>query len=172
MALVDCKPEDFRISPFAMIGSEWMLIAAEKEGRTNAMTASWGGLGVMWHKNVAFIVIRPHRFTKEFVDAADTFSLNFFLDAKRRDTLNYFGTVSGRDEDKVAKAGLTVAHADGAPYFAESRAVVLCRKLYAQPYEERFFIDSASDKKCYPDKDYHTLYIGEVLRILADKDAF
>lgn len=162
------KPEDFKVSPFRLIGEEWMLIAAEKDDRVNAMTASWGGLGVMWRMNVAFVVIRPQRFTKEFVDAADAFSLNFF-DESHRDALNYFGSVSGRDEDKAAKCGFKVAHAGGAPYFEQARTVVALRKLFAQPYRKESFIDPAPDRDCYPAGDYHTLYIGEVTAIMEKK---
>ncbi len=160
------QPDEFKISPFHLIGQEWMLIAAEREGKTNAMTASWGGLGVMWGRNVAFIVIRPQRFTKEFVDNSATFSLNFF-DPSYKEALGYFGKVSGRDEDKIGKTGLTVEHADNAPYFAQAKAAIICRKLYAQPYKPEFFVDSEPDGTWYPDKDYHTLYLGEVLRIMS-----
>ena len=161
----DVKPEDFRVSPFQLLGKDWMLIAAEKDGKTNAMTAAWGGLGVMWGKNAAFIVIRPQRYTKEFVDGSTAFSLNFFDESHRAD-LNYFGSTSGRDEDKIAKTGLTVASSMAAPYFAEAETVVLCRKLYAQPYKGEFFVDAALDGQWYPTKDHHTLYVGEVTNIL------
>lgn len=164
--LREVSPRDWKISPFELIGKEWMLIAAEKDGVVNAMTASWGGFGHMWRLNAAFIVIRPQRFTREFVDAADFFSLNF-LGPGRRETLNYFGTVSGRDENKIAKSGLKVESSGPAPYFAEAGAAVICRKIYAQPYDGRFFIDRAPERECYPNKDYHTLYVGEVVRILA-----
>ena len=70
------KPEELQKNVFSMIGKEWLLVTAEKEGQVNTMTASWGGLGVMWGKNVAFIVLRPQRYTKEFVDAGETFSLS------------------------------------------------------------------------------------------------
>jgi Conserved protein/domain typically associated with flavoprotein oxygenases, DIM6/NTAB family len=164
-AFKEIKPEEFTISPFRLIGKDWMLIAAEKDGRCNAMTASWGGLGVMWGKNVAFAVIRPQRFTKEFVDDADEFTLNF-LGPEHRKTLDYMGTASGRDEDKIAKTGLTVEHAGSAPYFAESAAALVCRKLFAQPYRPECFIDASLDRQWYPDKDYHTLYVAEVTKVL------
>ena len=121
------KPEELQKNVFSMIGREWLLVTAEKEGQVNTMTASWGGLGVMWGKNVAFIVLRPQRYTKEFVDAGGTFSLSV-LDEEYRKTLNYLGTVSGRNEDKVAKSGLTVEHAEGTPYFGEANTVLICRK--------------------------------------------
>ena len=164
--LVELKPEAFTVNPFDILGNQWMLVAAEKAGKVNAMTAAWGGFGVMWRRNVAFIVIRPQRYTREFIDASATFSLNFF-DSSHKKTLGYFGAVSGRDEDKIAKTGLTVALSDGAPYFGEARMVVLCRKLYAQPYKAECFVDPAPDAECYPEKDYHIQYIGEVVRILA-----
>ncbi|MDR1518990.1 MAG: flavin reductase [Planctomycetota bacterium] len=165
-AFREIQPTDFTINPFERIGKEWMLIAAARDGAVNAMTAAWGGFGVMWRRNAAFMVIRPQRFTKEFVDAAPVFSLNF-LGPERRETLDYFGSVSGRDEDKIGKSGLAVDFSDQAPYFAEAKLAVICRKLYAQPYKGEFFIDPRPERDCYPQKDYHTLYVGEVIRILA-----
>ena len=101
----EIKPEELQKNPFQMIGKEWLLVTAEKEGKANTMTASWGGVGIMWGKPVAYVFIRPQRYTKEFIDAGDHFSLSV-LGEDYRKTLNYFGTVSGRDEDKIAKSGL------------------------------------------------------------------
>ncbi len=159
------KPEELQKNTFSMIGKEWLLVTACKEGKVNTMTASWGGLGVMWGKNVAFIVLRPQRYTKEFVDAGETFSLSV-LDESYRKTLSYLGTVSGRNEDKVAKSGLTVTEEDGTPYFEEANTVLVCRKLYAQPYDPSCFIDKSCDEKWYPEKDYHTMYIAEIEKVL------
>lgn len=75
-----------------------MLITAGRD-KCNTMTASWGGLGVMWSKNVAFVVVRPQRYTKEFLDAEPAFSLSFLGDEHRK-ALSYLGSVSGRNEDK------------------------------------------------------------------------
>lgn len=163
--MIEIPVEKLEKTPFELIGKDWMLVTAEMEGRVNAMTASWGGMGVMWGKNVAFVVIRPTRYTKEFVDAAETFSLAF-LDENYRKALNYFGTVSGRDEDKIAKTGLTVMHEGETPYFEEAGLVLICRKLYAQQYDPACFIDSEPDEKWYPEKDYHTLYIAEIVKAL------
>jgi len=162
---IEVKPEEFNESPFKLIGTDWMLITAENGGKVNTMTASWGGFGVMWNKNVAYIVIRPQRYTKEFVDNSETFSLTFFDDEKRT-MLSYLGTASGRDEDKVKKSNLTVIHTDNVPYFEESTKVVLCKKLFAQEYTSESFIDQSIKEKNYPNSDYHTLYIAEVTKIL------
>lgn len=158
------KPEDLNKNVFEAIGSEWMLVAAQSRGKANAMTASWGGMGVMWGKNVVFVVLRPQRYTKEFVDAADSFSLSFI--GKDKERLNYMGTVSGRDEDKIKNSELTLAHSGGAPYFEEANTVLICKKLFAQPYSETSFINADILPRWYPQKDLHTLYIAEITNVL------
>ncbi|WP_434311830.1 flavin reductase [Hominifimenecus sp. rT4P-3] len=157
-------PAELLESPFTLIGKEWMLVAAEKDGKVNAMTAAWGGLGVLWGKNVAFVFIRPQRYTKEFVDAADTMSLTFFGESYRN-MMNYMGKVSGRDEDKVEKAGLTVAYEGETPYFEEARLTMIGRKLYAQELKPECFVDGDSTDKWYPEKDFHTMYVIELEKI-------
>ena len=127
MAVKEISPFDFNESAFRVIGKDWLLITGEYEGKSNAMTASWGGLGIMWGKPVAYIFIRPTRYTKEFVDKAEGLSLSVFPEEYRK-MMNYFGTVSGRDEDKIKKAGLTVCHDNGRTYFDEARVTMLCRK--------------------------------------------
>ena len=161
----EIKPEQFEYSPFKIIGKDWMLITAEKNEKINTMTASWDGLGVMWNKNVAFIVLRPQRYTKEFVDNSETFSLSF-LDSSFKKQLGYIGSVSGRDENKIEKSNLTVVHSDAAPYFDEANTVVLCKKLYSQEYRPECFIAKELNDEWYPDKDHHTLYIAEITKIL------
>lgn len=162
---IEISPEKFDQSPFRIIGHDWMLVTAKKADKVNTMTASWGGLGVMWAKNVSFIVIRPQRFTKEFIDSSEQFSLSF-LDGSFKKQLGYLGTVSGRDEDKIGKTELTVSYDNGVPYFDEAKTIIICKKLYAQEYKPECFIDTELDSKFYPDSDHHTLYISEVQKIL------
>ncbi|SFT86603.1 NADH-FMN oxidoreductase RutF, flavin reductase (DIM6/NTAB) family [Selenomonas sp. GACV-9] len=164
MAMKEVKPEEFNESVFRVIGKEWLLVTGEAEGKSNAMTVSWGGMGIMWGKPVAFIFIRPSRYTKEFIDKAEGLTLSVFTE-DRREMMSYFGTVSGRDEDKIAKASLTVQHDNGRTYFDEARVTMLCRKLYAQEMQQACFIDKACDEKWYND-DYHTMYVVEIEKIL------
>jgi len=161
----EIRVEEISENPFKLIGKEWMLVTAEKDGKVNTMTASWGGLGVMWHKNVAYVVIRPQRYTKEFIDSSDTFSLSFY-DESYRKQLEYLGAVSGREEDKIAKVDFTKVKSNSTPYFAEAKLVLICRKLYSQKYDPKSFIDRTIDEKFYPNKDYHTLYIVEIIKAL------
>ncbi|WP_315121181.1 flavin reductase [uncultured Clostridium sp.] len=162
---IEIKPEELNKSPFQLIGRDWMLITAEKDNKVNTMTAAWGGFGFMWGKNVTYIVIRPGRFTKEFVNNSNTFSLTFF-DESFKKQLSYLGTVSGKDEDKISKSNLTIQHLDNIPYFEEANLVITCKKLYAQDFKPECFIERELDEKWYPEKDHHTLYIAEVEKIL------
>lgn len=157
--------DQFQQSPFKLIGDDWMLVTAESQGKTNTMTASWGGLGVIWRKNAAFIFIRPQRYTKTFIDQSDEFSLTFF-DKSFKKTLSYLGSTSGRDEDKIAKSNLTLIHTDNTPYFEEAKIAILCKKLYTQEFQPECILDSQVDEECYPEKDYHTMYIAEIKKIL------
>lgn len=163
----EISPDKFKEDPFTMIGKDWMLIAAENDGRVNAMTAAWGGLGVMWAMNTAFIFVRESRFTKTLIDGADTFSLTFFDHEKYKNMYGYMGSISGRDQDKVAQTGLTVVRDEtGTPFFEEAQLAIICRKLSATPITPDQFIDPTIDGRHYSDKDYHTMYIGEILKIL------
>lgn len=159
-------PREYTTSPFAEIGAGWMLICASDGTRTNAMTASWGGLGVLWGRNVATVYVRGSRYTKEFLDASDTFSLTFFDRPEYTEMLTYMGRTSGRTEDKIARAGLTVAVEDGVPYFDEARTAFLCRKLSRHPLSPDGFLLPEIDEKFYSDHDYHDMYIGEIEKIL------
>lgn len=157
--------ELFNENAFNMIGKDWLLISAEKDGKTNTMTASWGGVGIMWNKKVAFLFIRPQRYTKEFVDASDRLSVCVLPNSYRKE-LSYLGSVSGRDEDKITKAGLDVKKYDDVPYFEQARLTLICKKLYCQKLEESSFIDKSIIDQWYPQKDYHHMYVVEIEKIL------
>lgn len=161
--LTKVEPKELAVNPFRAIGEQWMLITAGTAERCNTMTASWGGMGVLWGKPVAMAFIRPQRYTKTFVDAQDCFTLSF-LPGQYRQQLSFCGSTSGRDVDKIAQCGFTVrTGACGAPYFAEAELVLVCRKLYRQTLDPACFLDGEQDARWYPDKDYHDMYVGEIV---------
>lgn len=169
--LKEIKTTELADNPFDLIGRQWLLVTAEKaDGTCNTMTASWGGLGVMWGKDVAFVVIRPQRYTKEFIDEADTLSLSVLPSGYMKEYA-YLGRVSGRTEDKIDIAGLHLLHDGTTPYFEESRLTFVCKKLFAQPYAPESFIDQTIIGRQYPDADYHTLYICEIKKVLQNESA-
>ena len=155
-------------NPFTKIGKEWMLITASNGKKTNAMTASWGGVGVLWGKNTAFIFVRESRYTKEFIDHSDYFSITFFEDThKSKSLLKYFGAVSGRNEDKIKVAQLHVNHYEEIPFIDEGNFVICCKKMSATPILPEQFLDSGIEEKWYRNHDLHTMYVGEIKQILA-----
>lgn len=150
------------MNPFQMIGRDWMLISAKKGEQVNTMTASWGTMGVFWGKDVVQVGIRPQRYTKEFVDAGDIFTLTFF-DGERKEEMGYLGKVSGRDEDKIATVGFHTMEVEGAPTFKEGKLVLVCRKLMETQLNPADFLDDTIEGKWYPQKDFHVMYTAEIL---------
>ena len=152
-------------NPFKLIADDWMLVTAGTIDSFNTMTASWGALGELWHRKIAVCFIRPNRYTFQFTEQAEHFTLSFF-DETYRKALNFCGTKSGRDVDKMAATGLTpTASESGSVYFEQARIVLECRKIYTHDLDPAAFIDPAIEKE-YPGKDYHRMYIGQVERCL------
>lgn len=155
------------MNPFTKIGKEWALISAGDKNKYNTMTVSWGGVGVLWGKNVVYIFIRDSRYTKEFIDNGEFFSMSFF-DEKYRDALSYCGKESGRNvDDKFKGAGLTPAFRHNIPYPDEANLVLLCRKMAAVPITEDTFIDPQIIPKWYSDHNMHVMYVGEIIEAVA-----
>ncbi len=154
--------EDIKDNPFSAIGKEWMLITAGPSDNYNTMTAAWGGLGVLWHKNVCFTFVRPTRHTYGFTEKYDNFTLSFF-EEKHRNILQYCGTHSGRDVDKARETGLTPVSCElpETTAFEEARLVIECKKLYFDDLKPASFLDPEIEDS-YPDKDYHRMYVGEI----------
>ena len=166
MAFKEIKIEELSFNPFTKIAKDWMLITAGDEEKSNTMTASWGGLGIMWGKNIATAYIRPQRYTKEFVDNSDTFTLSF-LSEEYRKALSVCGTISGKNvEDKWKDAGLHPYYVDRTTAVEEADLILVCKKLYAQDMLPECFVETECDTKWYPEKDYHTMYIAEIEKVL------
>lgn len=167
---IEINPEQITDNTFKLISSDWMLITAGNMQSFNTMTASWGGLGVLWNKNVAFCFVRPSRYTYGFMEKAWGFTLSFF-DKQYRKALNFCGSHSGRDCDKVAETGLTpVSFDDEMVYFEQARMVLICKKLYFHDIIPAHFLDPALDGINYPLKDYHRMYIAEIMKVFLQQD--
>ncbi len=157
------KPTALQDNVFHSIGSDWMLVTAGTPTDFNTMTASWGGQGVLWNKNVAFAFVRPQRYTFEFMERELYFTLSFF-DAAHRSALQYCGSHSGRDVDKMAATGLTpLPTPHGSVAFTQARLVFVCHKLYAQDLAGEHFIVPEVREEVYPTRDFHRLYVGEIM---------
>ena len=162
-AMKKIDPKEIRDNAMQLIGHDWMLVTAGPPEHFNMMTASWGGLGFMWKKPVAFVVIRPQRHTFGFIEAGEEFTLSFFSHEYHK-ALTVCGTTSGRDTDKVAASGLTpYATENGNVSFMEARLVLECRKLYAEALKPECFLDRAISSEWYAAGDFHKMYIVEIL---------
>lgn len=162
------SPKGLLDNVFILLDNEWMLITAGEINSFNTMTASWGGFGILWNKPVAYIFVRPHRYTHQFTEKFSSFTLTFY-EEKYREILSLCGSKSGKDIDKMKGIGLTPVAADnGSVYFNEARIVMVCKKLYKDNIREENFT-SAEPLKNYPTKDFHTMYIGEITQCLVKK---
>jgi flavin reductase (DIM6/NTAB) family NADH-FMN oxidoreductase RutF len=168
MTLKQVRPDVLTENSFKLIGKDWMLITTGGHGSFNTMTASWGGLGVLWERTVAFCFIRPTRYTYEFMERSTIFTLSFFEERFRK-ALSFCGSHSGRDTDKITGSGLTPVHDGDFIFFAEARLVLLCRKIYFQDISPDCFLDPKIED-LYPARDYHRMYVGEIVKCLR-KDA-
>ena len=165
--MIEIKITDITENAFKLIGSDWMLITAKKaEGSVNTMTASWGGVGVLWNKNVCYVFIRPQRYTYEFTEEADEFTLSFYPESMR-DALTFCGRNSGRDCDKIKKAGLVPANLDDTVYFEGAKLVLKVKKLYKSRLDKDGFIDTSIPGTSYPTGDYHYVYVCEITKALS-----
>lgn len=161
MIFEEIYPKNLTENAIKLIGLDWMLITSGQLGKYNMMTASWGGLGMLWHKPVCFIVVRPSRYTFKFLEKNDTFSLSFFS-KKYREILNICGTKSGQDFDKMNEINLTPLEEQNTVYFEEAEIVLICKKLYTHDFIPENLPEFVKEK-VYNNGDYHRLFIGEIL---------
>lgn len=157
---------------FKLIGKEWMLVTAGTAEKFNTMTASWGGVGILWNKPVAFVFIRPERYTHEFIEENDRLTLSFYGEEYRK-ALQICGTKSGRNIDKVKETGLTPYPLEsGAMTFSEARLTLDCRKLFKSEMEACHFIDQTIIPQHYNEKSggYHSMYIVEIEEIYTNQE--
>jgi flavin reductase (DIM6/NTAB) family NADH-FMN oxidoreductase RutF len=160
----EIDPENIPENVFSLIGKRWMLITAGDSAGFNTMTASWGGLGVIWGGPAAFCFIRPQRYTFGFIERSDYYSLSFFGEAQRG-ALELCGSKSGRDCDKVKEAGLKPVFAENTVFFKQAELVLICKKQLAQLIKPENFTDDGVEL-FYPVKDYHKQYIGKIVKAL------
>ena len=154
---------EHQLSGFQWFRDAQLLCAGNKE-KSNAMTIGWGGIGTLWRKTALTVYVAEKRYTKEFMDNSEYFTVMSF-DVKDSKVLNYMGTKSGRDGDKAQALGLHTAYtANGTPYYTEATMVIECKMMYAAPFDPQYF-KSEVPKQMYANfhAGIHSMYIGEVV---------
>lgn len=160
----EITPLQIQDNVFKLI-SDWMLITAGTMDSCNTMTASWGGLGVLWGRNISICYVRPSRFTYGFMEKSETYSLSFF-DDMHKDALRLCGSKSGREMDKINAANLTKIWDDeGAVIFREAKLTIICKKLYYEDFNPDRFLDPTIMNN-YPKMDFHRAYIGQIVKCI------
>lgn len=164
--------EEFLFKPFAKWNGQGLLLTAGsfEAGHYNCMTVGWGSLGIMWSLPFVQVVVRPVRYTYQFMEQYDTFTVCAFPE-KYAPALDLLGNKSGRDGDKIREAGLTPIASSlvAAPGFSEASLILECRKIYWDDLEKAHFLDPRLEKK-YPAKDYHRVYYGEIVAIQGEDE--
>ena len=155
--------EDFTENGFQWFQEAELLAAGTKE-KSNAMTIGWGGIGTLWGRPALTVYVAEKRYTKEFMDKAEYFTVMAF-DVEKSNVLNYMGTKSGRDGDKALALGLHTAYtANGTPYYTEANMVIECKLMYAAPFDPNGFrSDVPKNMYSHFPAGIHTMYIGEVI---------
>ena len=157
-------PRSIKDNLIKTLAEEWALITAGNGENYNMMTASWGFFGEMWGEDSLMVVVRPQRYTMEFIEKNDYFTVSFYGDNKAIHKV--CGSKSGRDVNKTKETGLTPVTNEKYVYFKEARMVLVVKKQFVQQMKEDAFIDKAVIDKWYPEKDYHNMIVGKIEKVL------
>lgn len=151
-----------------MISNDWALLTAGKNNDFNTMTVSWGGIGELWNKDVCFVFVRPQRYTYEFMEKNDYFSLSFFGGEYKKE-LGICGSKSGRNVDKVKETGFSPVDLGDAVGFEQAKVNVVLKKLAYQDMKPDGFIDE-SIMNNYANNDFHRVYVGEIVKVVLNDE--
>lgn len=174
MSFKEIEIDKLNLNPMTLFGKDWGIISAgNQENGYNGMTIAWGHLGAIWDRKTskgkiiiptACVYLRPQRYTKQFFDNEELFSIAFF-DTKYKKALGYMGSHSRKDEDKIKNAKLTPLFIDGTTAYQEAKMILICKKIYHAPILENGFETVNIVRENYPNKDFHEMYVGEILKV-------
>ena len=155
---------EFTTDILSVFDKKWALLTAGNGESFNTMTISWGGLGTIWGKPVATVYVRTSRYTHDFMDANEFFTVRFYPEECRQ-ILGVLGSKSGRDMDKMKESGLTPVQAGGSMSFKEAEVTQVCRKLFRQQLDVANMPEDVA-KAMYEGQAPHDMYIGERVDII------
>ncbi len=157
-----------KIQPHHLFHHQWCLVSSGDyaKGEFNTMTIGWGAIGTMWSRPFVFVAVRHSRYTYQFMQKFNTFTVAAFPEEYHA-ALQYLGSHSGRDGDKITAAGLTPEPSIEipAPSFKEAELVLECRTMYADDLNPAHFLDESIYLQ-YPRRDFHCIYYGEILNVM------
>lgn len=156
--------EPFQTDAFRVFDKQWALVTAGSLDDYNTMTISWGGLGTLWSRPVATVYVKPIRYTYQFLEKNEYFTVSFFPEEYKKD-LGILGSKSGRDGDKVALTGLTPKAVEHGVGFEQASATLICKKIYWQDLNPGHMPQDVIGAY-YQSEAPHRIYLGEVTGIL------
>ncbi len=156
--------KDLKENAVSLFDDRWALLTSGDADSYNTMTVSWGMMGELWNKDVCTVFVRPQRYTYEFMEKNDGFTLSIFPEEYRK-ALSFCGSKSGRDYDKAKETGLVPFKCEQGIAFEQAEIIINCKKLYVQDMKEDCFLDKSIIDKCY-NGDFHRIYVGEITEVL------
>lgn len=151
-----------------------VLLTTKANEKTNTMTISWGHLGIEWEKQIFVVYVRENRFTKQQLDANPEFTINIPMGNFNKKILGIAGTKTGAKIDKIKTLGLSLEAPKNitVPGICELPLTLECKVIYKQR-QDKTAITPENNNKFYPqdvdasyhgaNKDYHTMYYGEIV---------
>ncbi|MFC1899567.1 flavin reductase family protein [Chloroflexota bacterium] len=152
-----------------MLGHGGLLLASvDAQGNPNAMTIGWGTVGIIWNRPVFVVLVRPSRYTHGLIEITGDFTVNVPT-PELADKMSYFGTVSGRDEDKFKESGLTTIPGNNikSPIVAECVIHYECMVVHKNDVIPDELVEGIRNSS-YRKDDFHKIYFGEILAVYAD----
>ncbi len=167
MAFVQTDIRNISESAVKLINDDWALVTTCADGKKNTMTVSWGGLGELWGRDVAFLFIRPQRYTYELLEKSEWLSVSFF-GGERKKEMMFCGRNCGRDVDKFDAAGLSTVELDGVTCVEQAKVNLVCKKIAFQDLNPAGFLDETIENE-YTNHDYHRVYVVQIMKTYINK---
>lgn len=156
--------ESFNFKPFYTLDKEWALLSVGNKEKFNMMTVSWGGFGTIWGRPVVSVYVRKSRYTYEFMEENDYFTLSFY-DEKYKKDLGILGSKSGRGINKKDLVSLNEEEVGNSISFKEANLTLVCKKIYYDDLKQENMKPEIQEQ-FYKKDEIHRMYIGEVIDII------
>lgn len=143
-----------------------VFLTTKNNGEVNTMTMGWGTAGFIWNQDILMAPVRKSRYTHKFLENSEYFTVSVPLDGQHKKELQYCGTKSGRDHDKIKERSLELEEVEecNVPVIKNNNLHFICKIKYKQDMLEENLDQDILEKK-YPDRDMHTFYYGEVIAV-------
>ncbi|MBR6349278.1 MAG: flavin reductase [Lachnospiraceae bacterium] len=162
----DIKQNEYKV--FDMFKNQWALVTAGNIEDFNTCTIGWGSLGTIWGvpgkgREIVTVYVNPDRYTWEYLKKNEYFSVSFFPE-KYRSALEYLGSHSGRDGNKVKVSKLMPDQFGQGVTYVQAELTFLCKKLYQAPFEREGLADEINNG-IYKNWNPHWMFVGEIIDV-------